>query len=107
VYTPPAPLQGQPTPAPAAPSPSDARPSYDPNNPPTAVPEVRVKPTPEDPYLQYKAAPAATVPSQQAATELDNRTAARPVNGGYRPATAPTQVRTVNNSADGWRPSGR
>ena len=94
-------------PTPAAPSPSDARPSYDPSNPPTTSPDIRMKPTPEDPQLQYKAAPAATIPSQQAATDLDNRTAARSAPGSYRPYAAPTQVRSVTTANDGWRPSGR
>ncbi|HEY2839652.1 MAG TPA: hypothetical protein VGJ26_10905 [Pirellulales bacterium] len=104
-----APTVPQATVAPAptpGPSPSDVAPRYDPNNPPTNPPDIRMKPTPEEPLLQYKAAPAATVPPQQAASEIDNRTAARPVTGTYRPVAA-TPVRPATATNDGWRPSGR
>jgi len=96
-------------PAPAlqsAPSPSDA-PQYDPNNPPTNSPDVHLKPVPEDPMLQYKAAPAATMAPPRANTEIDARTAARPTTGAYRPYAAPAQVRPVAATNNDWRQSAR
>ena len=65
----------------SAPSPSDARPKYDPNNPPTTSPDIRMKPTPEDPLCSTRPRRRDDGSVAASRTEFDNRTAARPVTG--------------------------